>query len=80
MKLFDTALPRLRACALVALVAVLAAGCASRTHKAPVEQRQPAAATQVPVPPAATQPHRPCCRAARRRECRQAGLLHREAG
>ncbi|MDZ7590371.1 MAG: peptidoglycan DD-metalloendopeptidase family protein [Rubrivivax sp.] len=44
MKVLDTALPRLRACALVALVAVLAAGCASRTHKAPVEQRQPAAA------------------------------------
>ena len=44
MRVLDTALPRLRACALVALVAVLAAGCASRTHKAPVEQRQPAAA------------------------------------
>ena len=56
MRVLDTALPRLRACALVALVAVLAAGCASRTHKAPVEQRQPAAATQVPAPPAATQP------------------------
>lgn len=52
MRMLDTALPRLRACALVALVAVLAAGCASRTHKAPVEQRQPAAAT--PAPPAAT--------------------------
>ena len=56
MRVLDTALPRLRACALVALVAVLAAGCASRTHKAPVEQRQPAAATQAPAPPAATQP------------------------
>jgi lipoprotein NlpD len=56
MRVLDTALPRLRACALVALVAVLAAGCASRTHKAPVEQRQPAASTQVPAPPAATQP------------------------
>jgi len=44
MRVLDTAPPRLRACALVALVAVLSAGCASRTHKAPVEQRQPAAA------------------------------------
>ncbi|MCU0923926.1 MAG: peptidoglycan DD-metalloendopeptidase family protein [Burkholderiaceae bacterium] len=49
MRVLDTALPRLRACALVALVAVLAAGCASRTHKAPVEQRQPAAAAQAPA-------------------------------
>lgn len=53
MRVLDTAMPRLRACALVALVAVLAAGCASRTHKAPVEQRQPAATVQAPASAAA---------------------------
>jgi lipoprotein NlpD len=54
MRVLDAALPRLRAGALVALVAALAAGCASRTHKAPVEQRQPAAAVQAPAAPVAT--------------------------
>jgi lipoprotein NlpD len=42
MKRFDTAVARLRSCAWIVLAAVLAAGCASPTHKAPVEQRQPA--------------------------------------
>ena len=53
MNVLDTALPRLRACALVSLAAVLAAGCASRTHRAPVEQRQPAPTAQAPAPPVA---------------------------
>lgn len=52
MNVLDPALPRLRACALVAVAAVLAAGCASRTHKAPVEQRQPAATAKAPAAPA----------------------------
>jgi lipoprotein NlpD len=42
MNLFATAWTRSRGCAWWLAAAVLATGCASPTHKAPVEQRQPA--------------------------------------
>jgi lipoprotein NlpD len=64
MKRFDAAAARLRNGASIAALVVLVAACASPTHKAPVEQRQPAArpaaestapaaapAASVPAPP-----------------------------
>lgn len=42
MNLFDAVAMRLRSWAWMAAAAVLTAGCASPTHRAPVEQRQPA--------------------------------------
>jgi len=59
MNLFDAAKARLLGSAWMAAAAVLAAGCASPTHKAPVEQRQPAplpAATAPSATPATTAP------------------------
>jgi len=66
MKRFDAAAARLRNGASVAALVVLAAACASPTHKAPVEQRQPGprpvadspagVPAPAPMPPAPTPP------------------------
>jgi len=60
MTLFDAAAARLRSGAWIVAAAALMAGCASPTHKAPVEQRQPAtrptAGSTPPAPPAAPLP------------------------
>jgi lipoprotein NlpD len=54
MKTFHAAAARYQLLALCALAAILSAGCASSTHKAPVEQRQPAARPAPTSPVAAT--------------------------
>ena len=58
MKVYLAAMARLRVGAVIAMAAALMAGCASSTHKAPVEQRQPAPrpanAGAVPVAPVAS--------------------------
>jgi lipoprotein NlpD len=62
MNLFATAWTRSRGCAWWLAAAVLATGCASPTHKAPVEQRQPTprpaagAPSTTPQPPVAAGP------------------------